>query len=381
MKLLHTSDWHLGRTLFQESLLADQAGLLDQVFAAVVSHDVDALIIAGDLFDRAVPSREAVQLFDSFLARVYRETRAAIIAIAGNHDAPDRIGFNAALQDASRVLIRGPLDSRAAPLLLKDAFGTVAISALPYAEIFAAREAFADSAIASPADVMAAQIAEARATVLEGMRWVVVAHAFVVGGRTTETERPLGLMGGLETVPATVFDGACYVALGHLHRPQAAGADHIRYSGAWMGFGFDEAGETKSMTLVELGPDGVSQLEHLPLTHTRPLTVRTGALAELLAAGPADRGRDHLIKAVLTDEGALLDPMGQLRSVYPNVLQVERQLRRTTTTSGAVAALDDRRDPMKLIEGFLETVRGEGPTDAERAVLEATVAGLAAEED
>ena len=138
MRILHTSDWHLGRTLAQESLLDDQAQLLDQVFAAIVEHRVDVLIIAGDLFDRAVPRKEAVQLFNDFLARVYAETGAAIVAIAGNHDAPDRVSCNSALQDPRRVLIRGPLRDRPNALVLSDEHGQVAFSALPYCEIFAA---------------------------------------------------------------------------------------------------------------------------------------------------------------------------------------------------------------------------------------------------
>ena len=171
MRILHTSDWHLGRSLAQESLLDDQAHLLEQVFQAIVEHRVDALIIAGDLFDRAVPRREAVQLFNDFLARVYGETGAAIVAIAGNHDAPDRVSFNAALQDPRRVLIRGPLRDRPHALVLSDDHGQVAFSALPYCEIFAAREAFGDVSIASPAHVLAAQLAQARQHVPASARW------------------------------------------------------------------------------------------------------------------------------------------------------------------------------------------------------------------
>ncbi len=371
MRLLHTSDWHLGRTLAQESLIDDQAHLLEQVFAAVVDHRVDALIISGDLFDRAVPRKDAIQLFNDFLARVYGETSAAIIAIAGNHDAPDRISFNAALQDPRRVLIRGPLRDRPSALVLKDEHGPVAFSALPFCEVFSAREAFGNTAIASPADVLAAQIAQARLHVPPGARWVISAHAFVEGGMITETERPLTQVGGIETIPAGVFDGAAYVALGHLHRAQAAGAQHIRYSGSWMGFGFDEAGETKSMTLVDLDGAGAVTVQELPLVSKRPLQILTGRLEELLAAGriPGAASVGSLIKAVLTDEGALIDAIGQLRAVYPNVLQLERQNRLSAIGPGAAAAIVDRRDPPRVISSFLDAVRGRAPDEVEVAMI------------
>jgi exonuclease SbcD len=382
MRLLHTSDWHLGRTLAQESLLEDQALLLDQVFEAIVEHRVDALIIAGDLFDRAVPRREAVQLFNDFLARVYGETSAAIIAIAGNHDAPDRISFNAALQDPFRVLIRGPLRDRPNALVLTDEHGEVAFSALPFCEVFAAREAFEDITIASPAEALAAQVAQARSHVPPGARWVISAHAFVEGGRITETERPLAQVGGIETVPSSIFADAAYVALGHLHRAQEAGAPHIRYCGSWMGFGFDEADETKSLSLVDLDGAGVVTIQEISLASPRPLRVITGRLHELLQAGrlPGAVGTRALIKAVLTDEGALIDAIGQLRAVYPNVLQLERHSRLAAVGSGAAAAAIDRRDPTKLVSGFLDAVRGKGPDEIEAAIIMEALASVQGEE-
>ena len=378
MRILHTSDWHLGRTLAQESLLDDQAQLLEQVFEAVVEHRVDALIIAGDLFDRAVPRKEAVQLFNDFLARVYGETGAAIVAIAGNHDAPDRISFNAALQDPRRVLIRGPLRDRPHALLLSDDHGQVAFSALPYCEIFAAREAFDDVGIATPANVLAAQLTQARQHVPAGARWVVTAHAFVEGGRITETERPLAQVGGIETVPSAMFDGAAYVALGHLHRAQEAGAPHIRYCGSWMGFGFDEADEAKSLTLVELDAAGVSHVTEIPLVSPRPLRVVTGQLADLVAAGraPGAFGAGALVKAVLTDEGTLVDAIGQLRAVYPHVLQLERLNRLAAVGPGAAAAVVDRRDPIKLVASFLDAVRGNGPDGVETCMIDEALTDL-----
>jgi exonuclease SbcD len=382
MRILHTSDWHLGRTLAQESLLEDQAALLGQVFNVIVEHRVDALVIAGDVFDRAVPRKEAVQIFNDFLARVYRETTAVIVMIAGNHDAPDRISFNAALQDPRRVLIRGPLSDRPNALVLADEHGEVAFSALPYAEIFAARDGMGDLGIASPSDVLIAQLAQARRYVPEGARWVVAAHAFVEGGRTTETERPLAQVGGIETVSASIFEGATYVALGHLHRAQEVGAPHIRYCGAWMGFGFDEADEQKALALVDLDHQGVSRITEITLSSPRPLKIIRGKLADLVAAGraPGATGGGALIKAELTDEGALIDAIGQLRAVYPHVLQLERLSRLAAVGPGLAAAVADRRDPSRLVSSFLEAVRGHAPDAAEGVTIEEALSALQAEE-
>jgi len=371
MRILHTSDWHLGRTLAQENLLDDQAHLLEQVFDAVAAGGVDALIIAGDIFDRPNPRREAVALFNDFLRRIYAETSTAIIAIAGNHDAPERVSFNSALQDPRRVLIRGPLSDRASPLVLDDRHGLVAFSALPYSEVFAAREAFGEPGIASPADVLAAQVAEARQHVPAGARWVLAAHAFVEGGRTTETERPLTQVGGIETVPAGAFDGAAYVALGHLHRAQSAGSQHIRYCGSWMGFGFDEAGESKAMTLVDLDAAGGVTFEQLPLVSKRQLRVINGPLEEVLRLGRNEGAAAAacLVKAILTDEGALVDAIGQLRAVWPHVLQVERTQRISLATVNGEIGVADRRDPMAMVGNFLEVVRGDRPDATEEKVL------------
>jgi exonuclease SbcD len=383
MRVLHTSDWHLGRTLSQESLIDDQAHLLDQVFDAMVDNCVDALIIAGDIFDRPNPRRDAVALFNNFLRRVYAETSAAIIAIAGNHDAPERVSFNSALQDPRRVLIRGPLSDRVTPLLLNDAHGVVAFSALPYSEVFAAREAFGRAEIASPAQVLAQQVAEARQHIPAGARWIVAAHAFVEGGRLTETERPLTQIGGIETVPSGTFEGASYVALGHLHRAQSAGGPHIRYCGSWMGFGFDEAGEAKAMTLVELGADGAVTFEEVALVSRRPLRVITGRLEELLQTG-RDEGEAAaacLVKAVLTDEGALVDAIGQLRAVWPHVLQIERAQRISLMAGSGTVAPADRHDPVALVGNFLEVVRGERANAEEERVLASALAVAEARED
>ncbi len=379
MKILHTSDWHLGRVFFQENLLDDQAHLMEQVVRALKETQAEVLIIAGDIFDRQNPKREAVALFDQFLTEVYRDTKAAIVAIAGNHDAPERVAFGRGLQDSKRVLIRGPLETSATPLVLEDVHGKVAFSALPFAEVYGAREVFSDQTIAAPADVISAQMKAARSALPSGCRWVVAAHAFVAGGSITDSERPLALVGGIETVNPSVFANAHYVALGHLHRPQSVGQPHIRYSGSWMAFDFDEAGQDKSLSLVEIDAKGEVAIEFIPLEPKRSVQVLDGMLNELIAAGQTNPTQDF-IKARLSDEGALVDPIGQLRATYPNVMQIERKTRAMSPLASSIKSFREIHDPQKLLAAFSQEVRGTGLSDAETEQMTLLLSRLQARE-
>ncbi|MGG7564574.1 exonuclease SbcCD subunit D [Rhodovulum sp. DZ06] len=376
MRILHTADLHLGRQFNGLSLEADQQDALDQVLAAIHAHGPELLIVAGDVFDRAQPPASAQRQFNDFLRRV-AATKTAVAIISGNHDGPDRIEAMAAFTDPARALIRGAATAEEPPMLLHDAHGPVAVSALPFVYEHAAREALGDPSIATPHDVIAAQMAAARRAVPEGARHVVVAHAFVAGGAAGETERPLAV-GGIETVDAAAFDGAHYVALGHLHRPQHVTAPHIRYSGAPLAFGFDEAGAAKSMSLVELGPEGVARIEELPFTPLRAVRLLRGTMAELLALPQSD----DIVAAELTDDAPPVDPMRRLREVFPNACRLThlRSLRAPEAKS-ALAAPERPADPMEVLGGFLETVRGIGPDARETELLARALGALKRKED
>jgi len=354
MRILHTADLHLGRQFNGLALDEDQGAILDQIVAAIGTHDVDVLVIAGDIFDRAAPPASAVRQFNAFLTRVAQETRAAVVMIAGNHDSPDRIATMSIMTDRRRALIAGAAEREAIPLVLEDTAGPVAFSALPFAYEWAAREAFADPAIATPQDVLEAEIAAARRHVPEGARWVVVAHAFVAGGLGSDSERPLARIGGVETVSPGVFAGAHYVALGHLHRPQTVGAPFIRYSGAPLAFGFDEGGAPKSMSLVELAADGTAEVEPIPFLPPRPVRTVRGPLEALLAEVPSD----DIIRAVLTDEAPCLDPMRRLRKVFPNACALTYARYERASEQTAVATTNvSLADPTVVIDDFLRHVR------------------------
>src|SRR3954454_25097934 len=231
MKILHVADLHLGRLFNGWSLEDDHAAILAQILQAMAEHQTDVLIIAGDIFDRAAPPASAVRQFNDFMRRVALDTTAAVVMIAGNHDSGDRIGSMAILTDAKRALIRGPLAADEYRLMLADQYGRVAFSALPFGYEFAARECFQGKPVATLQDVMTAQVAAAHRYVPPGARWVITAHAFVAGCATSENERP-ARAGGVDQVEPLTFQGAHYVALGHLHRPQQVGRPFVRYSGS-----------------------------------------------------------------------------------------------------------------------------------------------------
>jgi exonuclease SbcD len=364
MRILHTADLHLGRQFMGLSLEEDHEAILGQIVDTLVAERADVLVIAGDVFDRASPPNSSIRQFNRFLKRVAEQTEAAVVMISGNHDSGDRIEAMSVFSTASRVLVRGIADAVETPLVLRDDHGEIAFSALPFSYEYAAREVFGDERISAPADVIAAQISAARAQVPEGARWVVVAHAFVAGGAVGETERALTRVGGIETVPSDVFEGADYVALGHLHKPQEIGACHIRYSGAPLAFGFDEAGSEKSMTVVDLKAEGVD-IHTVPFRPIRQVHSLTGAFVELLAGTPSE----DFIQAILTDENPLIDPMKRLRATYPNAchLAYARQARapETKMLGGGRAAVT----PIEMVSDFMKVVRGREPSAAEVAIV------------
>jgi exonuclease SbcD len=379
MRILHTADWHLGRQFEGHSLDHDHAAVLDQVFAALQKFQPDALVVAGDIFDRAAPPESAVRLFNGFIENVISNTSCAIILIAGNHDSADRIGAMAMLADRRRTLVRGPLSSAEQPLVLHDAHGPVAFSALPFGYEYAARECFADTNMKCPADVMRAQVAAARPHIPLGARWIIVAHAFVTGASVGETERPLTrIAGGIETVPAELFSGANYVALGHIHRPQTAGAPHIRYSGAPLAFGFDEEGNQKSLAIVDIDAPGNVTVELIPFQPLRSVRTIRGTLEDLLKLPTSD----DFIKPILTDDGRLIDPMKRIRERFPFAcgLTYARDLvaRQTAGAHPSTTALDE---PETVVSHFMQVMRGTALSEAEAHIVADTVAQLASLED
>ncbi|MBA4742860.1 MAG: exonuclease SbcCD subunit D [Azoarcus sp.] len=375
MRFLHTADWHLGRLFHGRSLIEDQVHVLDRFVALVRDVRPDAVLIAGDVYDRAVPPAEAVNLLDDTLSRIVLGEGVPVVLIAGNHDSAERLGFGARLFADHGLTIAGRIDAAPVVVPFEDAHGRVMVHALPYADPAQVRDILGVEITGHDA-AMAALVARARAAHPAGARSVLVAHAFVAGGSESESERPLSV-GGSGTVDAAHFAGFDYVALGHLHRPQRAGADHVQYSGSLLKYSLSEVDHAKSVSLVELGAAGETTIERIALEPLRDLRRVSGTLDDVLGAAARDGARDDYVFASLTDRGALLDPMARLREVYPNVLGCERTVLSGFGGGAARRARSRKLDTRALFADFFREVAGEPLDAAQSAALDEALEGLA----
>ena len=373
MRFLHSSDWHLGKTLCHASLLDDQAHALDQVVAMVRETRAEALVIAGDIYDRAVPPKEAVGLLDLALERIVRGLGVPVLLIAGNHDSPERLGFASGFLGTQGLHVAGPLDAEAGPVRV----GNAAFHLLPYADPASARHALGREDLRTHQEALAAQLALAQARHPQGHRFVAVAHAFVAGGQASDSELGLAVGGAGEVDPA-LFSACDYAALGHLHRPQEAGRPQVRYAGSLLKYSASEAGHVKALTLVELPDQGPARTEPLPLTPRRDLRRLRGRFEDLLATphGPVD---DYLFLELL-DEGPVLDAMARLRQVYPNLLGVQPAAQGHPTSPDVVDVSRPDLDPEALFRAFFQETQGRAMTDEETAIFRDVAARAAAEE-
>src|SRR3954449_1349476 len=282
MRLLHTSDWHIGRTLHGTELLAEQEAVLTGLARVVAAEAVDVVLGGGDVYDRAVPSADATAVLDRVVGRLLR-AGATVVLTPGNHDSARRLGTFWERASTGGLPAAASTTRLDEPVLLRDEHGEVALYGLPYLEPEIARHELGMPAARSHEAVLTDAMDRVRADLFlrPGTRSVVLAHAFVGGGQTSESERDI-TVGGVDLVPAAVFDGVDYVALGHLHRPQTL-TPRLRYSGSPLAYGFGEAGQQKQAWLVELDATGLADVRAVPLPTPRPLTLLTGTLEELLA--------------------------------------------------------------------------------------------------
>ncbi|MRD73942.1 exonuclease subunit SbcD [Rhodocyclus tenuis] len=371
MKILHTADWHLGRYLHGLSLLDDQAYLLTQLVALARDEAVDLVIIAGDVYDRAQPPAEAVALLDEVLAQLVMAAGIPVVVIAGNHDSAERIGFVGRICRERGLLLRGTLDDLS-PLRLRDAHGEVEIWPVPYVEpVFARALAAADAdpvRIDDHAAALALVLARVRTQMSSAARSVLVAHAFVAGASESESERALAV-GGSGAVGADLFAGFDYVALGHLHRPQSAGAPQLRYAGSLLKYSFAEAAQEKSVSIVDLPADGVPRVRTVALTPRHDLRIVRGRFADLLQHPDPRGARDDYLCIELDDAEPVLDPMARLRTVYPNLLELRFASLGSGEGAARVAGDHRRQRPEDLFAAFYRDVFATELGDPARAVF------------
>lgn len=374
MRFIHTGDWHLGRLMHGEHLTEDQAHVLDQLKRFARESRPAALLISGDIYDRAVPPPDAVALLDDFLSDVVLDLNVAVIIIAGNHDSPSRLQFGSRVLAGQRLHVFGSI-RRSASVTLMDRHGPVTFHAVPYADPVSVRENLGSETIVDHDSAMAALTEEIREAHATKHRSVLLAHAFVSGCSTAESERPL-TVGGVEMVDASRFQGFHYVALGHLHRPQTAGSDRIRYPGSLLKYSFSEADHAKCVNFVEMDEQGRCRVERVPFAPRRDVRKIEGFLDELLKRPDPDKNREDYLMVTLLDTGAILDAMGRLQEVYPNVLHVERACLAVPTRDRNHFGDHRKLNDVDLFAAFFSQVTGTSLSEAEAAAYEAVVEDL-----
>ena len=367
MRFAHISDLHIGKRLHEVSLLDDQAYILEEIRRILRDEKPDAVLIAGDIYDKSAPSAEAVRLFDDFLSGLASDGQTVFV-ISGNHDSAARVAYGGRIMERSGVHLSAPAyEGGVRPVMLTDGHGPVDIYLLPFVKPVHVSLAFPDEKIESYTDAL--RVAVERMAVNPKRRSVLVAHQFVTGAVRSDSEEVS--VGGLDNVDAAVFAPFSYVALGHIHRPQNIGSPRVRYSGTPLKYSFSEAADGKSVTMAELDGKGEVSLRTVPLTPKRDLREVKGTYEELMKKenyeGTATEDYLHI---VLTDEEDVPDAMRKLKTVYPNVLRLDYD--NVRTRSGAVveaAPETEEKSPLALAEEFYALQNGRPMSGAQTEYL------------
>lgn len=357
MKLLHLSDLHLGKRVNEFSMLEDQEYILNKILAVADAEQPDAVLIAGDVYDKSVPSAEAMQLFERFLYGLVRR-KLQVFVISGNHDAPERLSFASRLIDASGVHLSPVYASAVEPITLTDAYGDVAIYMLPFLKPAHVRRFFPEAEIASYTDAL--RTAVGAMGIDPRRRNVLVTHQFVTGAARSDSEDVS--VGGTDNVDAAVFDGFDYVALGHIHGPQNIGGnERIRYCGTPLKYSFSEANHRKSVTVVTFAQKGSVEVRTVALTPRHDLRELRGSYMALTAKDAYEgTAVDDYLRITLTDEEEIPDAMAKLRVIYPNLMKLDYDNARTRAHAALDAVEDvERKTPLELFRAFYETQNGQ----------------------
>lgn len=374
MKFVHTGDWHIGKVINEISMLEDQQYILDRLIEFLESERPDALVIAGDLYDRSVPPARAVELLNKYIEKIILELKIPILAIAGNHDSGERLGFMSSILKKQGFYIEGELKEKINCVTLNDTDGEVDFYLIPYGDPAVVREVYRDNSIRTHEDAMKKIIDEINNSRDMKRRAVVIAHGYVTnmgnkenlsreeiikesGLEISESERPLSI-GGTDIVSGKIFEGFNYVALGHLHGPQKVGSDKIRYSGSLLKYSFSEEHQNKTVTLVDINEKGDVKVELKNLKPLRDMRVIKGYLEDLIKPEFYNKGnKDDYVFALLSDEGDLHEPMATLRAIYPNIMGLRKDLKKTLGYENIELNIKERqKSKIELFKDFYENV-------------------------
>ncbi|TWT02358.1 exonuclease SbcCD subunit D [Planomicrobium sp. CPCC 101079] len=368
MKFFHTADWHLGKLIQGVYMTEEQRFVLNQLIAAIEEEQPDAVVIAGDLYDRAVPPTDAVNLLDEILAKIVLELNTPVLAVAGNHDSPGRLNFASRIMKMNGIHIAGHVHKEHEPVILKDEHGEVHFHLVPYTDPSLVKYAFDDPEIRSHNDAMKAITENIKQSLDPSARHVLVGHAFVTPhgeqeDNTSDSERPLAI-GGAEHVSAHHFDGFHYTALGHLHKAHYVLNDTIRYAGSPLKYSISEEKHQKGFHVVELNASGEVTVEKRLFAPNRDMRTVEGTMEEILK----HELNEDFVFVKLLDDAPILYPMEKVRSVYPNAMHVERKNFSGTAGQSGTGARR-KMDSLSLFKAFYEEVKGEAASKETEAIF------------
>lgn len=364
MKILHTADWHLGRQLCGVSLLADQRHALGQLYDVVENERPGVVIVAGDLYDRAIPPVDAIELFDEALYRLSVQLKVPVVMITGNHDSPERQRFATRMLETSGLHLRTSLADFARPIVIDG----VEIYALPYTEPSEVRQFLGDETIHSHEAAARGILSSVEPG--KDARRVLIAHAFVEGGAESDSERPL-TVGGTGSVSAACYKAFDYVALGHLHKPQRISRDAVRYAGSLCKYSFSEEKHQKSFTIACIDKDGLGGVREIPIKPLREMRTIEGTFDEIKAAAPKDSARQDYLRIRLADAAPILEAKSRLERYYPNILEIIRpHFEISATTSSRTSAETRAMAPEELYRQFYKYIREEDLSPRQEEILQ-----------
>lgn len=377
MKLIHLSDLHLGKRLYEISLIEDQKFILEQILKIIDEEQPDGVMIAGDIYDKSVMPVEAIKVFDDFLNELHARS-VPVYIISGNHDSADRLAFGSRILSMGNIHIAPPYNGSVYSITAEDEYGSLHIYMLPFVKRSLIKSLFPEDEIETATDALKAVIR--RIELNPNERNIILAHQFITGAAISDSEEHS--VGGADNVDASVFDDFDYVALGHLHGPQPIGRETVRYCGTPLKYSFSEASHSKSVTVVELEKIGSIALRTIPLTPLRDMRDIKGTYEELMNRGSNEtEHKDDFIRVNLTDENDVPDAIARLRTVYPNVLTLDYDNTRTQHTMQITEAADvEQKTPGNLFAEFFEMRNGRAMDPDQTAIIHSLIEKIWQEE-
>lgn len=388
MKIIHTGDWHIGKIVNEFSMIDDQRYILNELIKLINLEKPDVLIIAGDIYDRSIPPVEAVDLLNEVFSRILIDNKVKIVAISGNHDSGERVSFGSKILEKEGLYIQGIIEDEIKSIRIDDEEGNVNFYMIPYVDPAILRRKFNNHEIRNHNDAMKAVINRIKPSLNENERNIVVTHGYVTYKRkdaidkdgenlyeladleVSDSERPLSI-GGTDLIDSDNFDCFDYVALGHLHGRQKVGREEIRYSGSLMKYSFSEINHKKGVVIIEIDGNKKINIRQEELRPKRNMRIIKGPLDELIKAGLEDcSNREDYIQAILTDEGEIIDPIGKLRSAYPNIMILKREEKKDIGTSLTAASKGYKsKTELELFEEYYDRLGSGEFTEEKKEVI------------